>query len=45
MSNKVISRIEKYINNLLQDKGKCKEFLVKLGINTKTGKLTKRYKD
>ena len=34
---------EKYSKKILRSKKSAKEFLIRVGINTPTGKLTKRY--
>lgn len=38
-------RMKKYVRHLLKDKGKCRQLLQDAGIMTKTGKLTKPYRN
>jgi hypothetical protein len=40
-----IKRIEEFTKELLKDKKKCREFIYKLGMHTKKGKLKKQFRD
>lgn len=39
----IIATVRKVTKELMSDKAKAREFLIKNGFITKTGKLTKRY--
>ena len=44
IKNMLSKEFKKYSKEILQSKESAKAFLIRAGINTLTGKLTKRYK-